>query len=235
MIGWRPRGGKPARLAAVVVFGSRCLVAATAVLVFAVGCREDHPGGQGALTKAGPTAPESDDQSRFDRDRQPEVIVRALGLKPGMTVADIGAGTGLLTAHLARAVSPGGRVVATDIDAAVIDYLTSRMAAGGFGHVVEAKVVSPSEPGLDAGRFDAVNLAQVDHYFDDRVAWLKQLVPVLKPGGRIAISNRHVHKSGALAAAQAAGFHLVSETGDIPGQFVAVFEVSPVVKSKAPR
>jgi SAM-dependent methyltransferase len=174
-----------------------------------------------------------DDQDSFDRERQPEIIIRALALKPGMVVADIGAGSGLLTGHLARAVTPGGRVVATDIDPAVIDYLTSRMAAGGYEHVVEARVVKPTEPGLDAGQFDAINLAQVDHYFDDRAGWLRKARPALKPGGRIAISNRQVHRNGAVAAAQSAGFHLVTEISDIPGQFVAVFEVTP--PTEAPR
>ncbi len=51
-------------------------------------------------------------------------MIRALALHPGMVVADVGAGTGLLTAHLARAVSPGGRVVATDIDPLAADKTT---------------------------------------------------------------------------------------------------------------
>ncbi len=170
---------------------------------------------------------DTDDQTRFDRERQPEMIIRALALRPGMVVADVGAGTGLLTAHLARAVSPGGHVVATDIESSVIEYLTSRMIAGGYEHVVEARVVSANEPGLEAGRFDAINLAQVDHYFDDRVDWLRKAAPALKPGGKLAISNRQVHRNAAVAAAVTAGFRLVTEISDIPGQFVAVFEVAP--------
>jgi SAM-dependent methyltransferase len=178
---------------------------------------------------------DGDDQSQFDRERQPGIILRALELEPGMVVADIGAGTGLLTAHLARAVSPGGHVVATDIDASVIEYLTSRMAAGGYEHVVEPRVVKPDDPGLEPGRFDAINLAQVDHYFDDRVAWLKKAAPALKPGGKLAISNRQVHRNAAVAAAEQAGFRLVTEISDVPGQFVAVFEVAPPSPPKAPR
>jgi SAM-dependent methyltransferase len=178
---------------------------------------------------------EGDDQSQFDRERQPALIIRALALSPGMVVADVGAGTGLLTAHLARAVSPGGHVVATDIEASVIEYLTARMAAGGFEHVVEPRLVKPDDPGLEPGRFDAINLAQVDHYFDDRTAWLRKAAPALKPGGKLAISNRQVHRNAAVAAAQAAGFRLVTEIADIPGQFVAVFEVVPPPPSKSPR
>jgi ubiquinone/menaquinone biosynthesis C-methylase UbiE len=204
-------------------------VALAAALGLAASCKGDGKGASRAEAGERPSTrtDEGDDQSRFDRERQPEIIVRALGLQKGMVVADIGAGTGLLTAHLARAVSPGGQVVATDIDASVIEYLTSRMAASGYQHVVEPRVVKPDEPGLEGGRFDAINLAQVDHYFDDRVGWLKKAAPALKPGGKLAISNRQVHRNGAVEAAQAAGFRLVTEISDVPGQFVAVFAVAP--------
>ncbi len=176
----------------------------------------------------------SDDQNRFDRERQPESILRALGLKPGMVVADVGAGTGLLTVHVARAVSPGGRVVATDIDGAVLDYLRARMVAAGYDHVVEGRVVQPSEPGLEPGRFDAILLAQVDHYFDDRVSWLTKARPALVKGGKLAIANRMHHRAAAIAAAEATGFRVVTEISDMPGQFVAVFEVTDAPATPPP-
>jgi ubiquinone/menaquinone biosynthesis C-methylase UbiE len=228
----------------VSAFGAimwRGLAVSGALLALALGgCKGDGKAAAGDDGARASTRPDDgDDPSRFDRDRQPETILRALELRPGMVVADIGAGTGLLTAHLARAVSPGGRVVATDIDSSVIQYLTSRMSAAGYQHVVEARVVTPTEPGLEAGTFDAINLAQVDHYFDDRVDWLKKALPALKPGGKLAISNRQVHRAAAVRAAQDAGFRLVTEIADIPGQFVAVFEaaapVAPPPEKKAGR
>src|SRR6185503_11931619 len=67
-----------------------------------------------------------DEQAQFDRARRPDQIVTALGIGPGKRVADIGAGSGLLTVHLARAVLPDGKVVATDIDKAPLDLLSAR-------------------------------------------------------------------------------------------------------------
>jgi precorrin-6B methylase 2 len=188
-----------------------------------LGCKSEPSSAAG---KSGSADEDDDgDQQLFDRERQPEAIIKALGLAPGKVVADIGAGTGLLTVHVARAVTPGGHVVATDIDGGVLELMRARMEAAGFGHIVEGRVVAPTEPGLEPGRFDAILLAQVDHYFDDRVAWLTKARPALKPGGRLAIANRMHHRAAALAAAQAAGFRLVTEVADLPGQFVAIFEV----------
>lgn len=169
----------------------------------------------------------TDDQSRFDQERQPEYLIGALGLKPGMTVADVGAGTGLLTVHVARAVYPGGHVVATDINPAVLEYLVARMEAAGFDTVVEPRKVAASDPGLEPDRFDMILLAQVDHYFDDRVAWLTKAAPALKPDGRIAITNRMQHRAAVMAAAASVGLVLVTEVNDLPGQFVALFGRGP--------
>jgi predicted O-methyltransferase YrrM len=195
------------------------------VLAPVAGCKSDSSSAAGN-SAAGKDGDDGDQQS-FDRERQPEVLIKALGLAPGKVVADIGASTGLLTVHVARAVTPGGSVVATDIDGAVLELLRARMAAAGYDRIVEGRVVEPTEPGLEPGKYDAILLAQVDHYFDDRVAWLKKALPALKPGGKLAIANRMHHRAAALAAAQAAGFRLVTEISDVPGQFVAVFEASP--------
>jgi len=177
-------------------------------------------------SQATPVDPGPDEQARFDRERRPDLVVAALGLKPGSVVADIGAGTGLLTVHLARAVSPGGKVVATDVDGAVLDLLDHRIAAADLGTVVERRVVAADSPGLEAGTYDAILLAEVDHYFSDRVAWLKAAIPALKPGGRIVIANRTYHRAPAMEAAARAGLHLDAESTEVPGQFIATFTVA---------
>jgi ubiquinone/menaquinone biosynthesis C-methylase UbiE len=207
----------------------RCLAVTVLTLVLSsmTACKSEPSSAAGKTSENGKDSDDGD-QELFDRERQPAVIIKALGLVPGKVVADIGAGTGLLTVHVARAVTPGGRVVATDIDAGVLDLLRARMVAAGYDHIVEGKVVKPDEPGLDAARFDAILLAQVDHYFDDRVAWLTKAAPALKPGGKLAIANRLHHRAAAMAAAEAAGFRVVTEVSEIPGQFVAVFELAPV-------
>lgn len=173
----------------------------------------------------GPDPRRAGEQADFDRERRPDVVIATIGLQPGDVVADVGAGTGLLTVHVARAVSPGGRVVATDVDAAVLDLLAARMRDAGLENV-ERKVVAPDDPGLAPATFDVILLAQVDHYFDEPVAWLKKAIPALRPGGRIALTNRIHHRTRGRAAAEAAGLKLVRESTDIPGQYVAVYEVA---------
>ena len=99
-----------------------------------LGCKSEPSSAAG---KNGSAAEDDQgDQQLFDRERQPEAIIKALGLAPGKVVADIGAGTGLLTVHVARAVTPGGHVVATDIDGGVLELLRARMEAAGFAHIV---------------------------------------------------------------------------------------------------
>jgi precorrin-6B methylase 2 len=170
-----------------------------------------------------PDARPASEQAEFDRERRPDRVLAVIELRPGEVVADIGAGTGLLTVHVAKAVSPGGKVVATDVDATVLDLMALRLQDAGLDAVVERRVVQPNETGLEPGRFDVILLSQVDNYFDDRVAWLEAAIPALKPGGRIVITNRVHHRSSGMAAAAAAGLTMVRESTDVPGSYVAVF------------
>lgn len=166
------------------------------------------------------------EQARFDAERRPEKVVAALKIGPGSRVADIGASSGLLTVHLARAVAPNGKVVATDVDGAVLEnLLAQRMQAAGLVDVVERRVVEADRPGLEAGMYDAILLAEVDHYFQEPVAWLEEAAKALKPTGRIVISNRVHHRTKALASAKAAGLVLESESTPVPTHFIASFVV----------
>src|SRR5688500_14889236 len=109
-------------------------------------------------------------QQKFDAERAPAKIIAELGVKPGSRIADIGANTGLLTVHLARAVSPGGKVTATDIDAGVLGLLQNRIAKAGLSDVVDTRVVPPDQPELEPATYDVILLSQVDHLFTDPAA-----------------------------------------------------------------
>jgi predicted O-methyltransferase YrrM len=198
--------------------------AVVAVALLGLGALELACQGEVAERRTAPGALEAQ-QSRFDQDRRPDLVVAALDLTPGEVVADVGAGTGLMTTHLARAVGPGGRVVATDIDATVLAMLDARLAAAGLDGRIERRVVAPGAPGLERAGYDAILLAQVDHYLGDRVAWLRAAIPALRPGGRVVITNRLHHRRAALEAAARAGLRRLSESTDAPGQFIAAFAV----------
>jgi len=165
------------------------------------------------------------EQARFDAERRPDKVVEALGIGPGSRVADVGAGSGLLTVHLARAVKPDGKVVATDIDGAVLDLLNARLKAAGLANLVERRVVGADTPGLEAGQYDAILLAEVDHYFKEPAEWLKTASEALKPNGRLVISNRIHHRTKSMAAAKKAGLELQTESTPVPTHFIAVYVV----------
>ena len=198
----------------------RVLALATWLVLAACGRTNDAEGDSG---KPLPGSDTTREQARFDADRRPDLIIKALDIGPGSHVADIGASSGLLTVHLARAVAPNGKVVATDIDKGVLDLLEERLAAAKLSDVVERKVVAADTPGLDANSFDVILLAEVDHLITDEVAWLKAAIPALKPNGRIAISNKIHRRNQSMAAAVKAGLVLKSESTPVPTHFIAVY------------
>jgi ubiquinone/menaquinone biosynthesis C-methylase UbiE len=195
----------------------------------AAACNSNPAAGSGGASAA-PTDT-AREQARFDQERNPRKVVEALKIGPGSRVADVGAGSGLLTIHLARAVGPTGRVVATDIDSLVLELLHQRMVAAGLAEQVERRVVSADDPELEDGSYDAILLAEVDHYFADEVSWLRAATRALRPTGRIVISNRIQHRPRSMKAAKGAGLSLETESAPVPTHFIAVF-VPPSAPSK---
>ena len=188
------------------------------------GCQKNEAKGQGSAGSARSNEDVMREQAQFDAERKPEKVVEALGLKPGSYVADVGAGSGLLTVHLARAVKPTGKVVATDIEEDVLNIMRGRLRAVGLLEYVEPRVVDAEKPGLGTKPvFDAILLAEVDHYFQDPTAWLNEATQALKPGGRIVISNRIHHRPKSMANAKKAGLVLVTESAPVQSHFIAVF------------
>ncbi|MEH3107976.1 MAG: methyltransferase domain-containing protein [Sphingomonas fennica] len=126
------------------------------------------------------------DEATRDRQGEARTVIRWAGVRPGMSVADVGAGEGYYTVRLARAVAPGGRVVAQDI---VPDYrarLAARIAREKVAGV-DTLLGTPDDPKLAAGAFDRIFLIHMYHEIESPYAFLWRLRPALKPGGLVAI------------------------------------------------
>ncbi|HEY8146054.1 MAG TPA: methyltransferase [Kofleriaceae bacterium] len=194
--------------------GGRLFVALVSCLSFGVAC-------QSSPEEPAPAARAMSARD-YDAWRRPDALVAALGLRPGDAVADVGAGRGYLTGRLAAAVGPSGRVVATDIDAPALAELAGLPPAPGAAPI-ETRRVAADRPGLEAGRYDLILLAEVDHYLADRAGYLRQLSAALSERGRIAVSNRLQHRAALLAAAREAGLVIQAEhTAELPGQFLVL-------------
>lgn len=161
--------------------------------------------------------------SAQDAYRRPQQLVAALGLHRNDHVAEVGAGGGYLTRYLAAAVGPGGQVVATDIDDEALAALATRVRDEGLRQVLPRRV-TPEDPGLEAGAYDLILLAQVDHLLADRRDYLRRLRSALRPGSRsrIAVSNRDSHRAELLSAAVAAELRIepAQPSPELPGQYL---------------
>jgi ubiquinone/menaquinone biosynthesis C-methylase UbiE len=115
-----------------------------------------------------------------------DYIISSLGLKPGAIVADIGAGPGVLSLPLAKAVAPGGKVYAEDIDKGFLDRIKQKAADGHVTNIVTVlgEYVDPKLPARDV---DVVLFHDVLHHIENRAGYLKAAAGYLKPNGRIAV------------------------------------------------
>lgn len=124
-----------------------------------------------------------DDPAR-DQWQMPDRVIEALGLQPGQSVADIGAGTGYFTVRLARA-NAKPKVFAVDIEPSMVAYVRQRAAKEGLSNVVcvQATGRGPNLP----EPVDVVLIVDTYHHIPDRVKYFAALAGSIKPGGRLAI------------------------------------------------
>jgi ubiquinone/menaquinone biosynthesis C-methylase UbiE len=163
--------------------------------------------------------------------------VRALGLRRGQVVAEIGAGPGYFTARLARAVGPSGHVYAVDPEAAVLDVLRRRLARTGLRNVTP--VLSRDDDALlPGGRCDLALFINVYHHMRGGAAFLRRLVPALPRHARLVNIDwdeqaewgppprRRVPRARFLRDARRAGLRLVREHRILPHQYFLVLRRS---------
>jgi predicted methyltransferase len=175
-----------------------------------------------------------DDPAR-DAWQQPAKVLAALAIAPGMTVADIGAGTGYFNPHLAAAVGADGVVIASDVEPNLIAHMTERAKADGTPQVMP-RLGEPSDPKLAPAEVDRVLLVDTYHHIDGRVDYFGRLKGALKPGGKLLIvdfkagdipvgppPDHRIPKDKVLAELGQAGWVLESDADVLPHQFVLVF------------
>ncbi|MBO0759097.1 MAG: methyltransferase domain-containing protein, partial [Bradyrhizobiaceae bacterium] len=130
------------------------------------------------------------------RDAADEVgqVVRLIGIKPGMTVADIGAGSGYYTVRLSPIVGRNGRVIAEDVTADYLQGLQQRVRELGLENIVIG-LGEPHDPRLPTGSIDMAILVHMYHEVAQPYALLYNLVPALKPGARVGIVDASAETS----------------------------------------
>jgi ubiquinone/menaquinone biosynthesis C-methylase UbiE len=127
----------------------------------------------------------STEQQRDDRNEAATVMDLAQ-IKPGMTVADIGAGEGYYTVRLAERVGAGGRVLAQDIDRGVMSRLGDRIQRERLDNV-SIKLGAEDDPRLPSSSFDRVFLVHMYHEVTEPYAFLWRLRPSLREHGQVIV------------------------------------------------
>ena len=117
-------------------------------------------------------------------------LVEIAGLKPGMVVGDVGAGTGLFTPMFSKAVGPEGKVMAVDITPGFLELIRSRAEKSGLKNVTT--VLCPDDSvGLDPNSIDVAFVCDTYHHFEYPKETLASIHAALKPGGRLVIVDFH--------------------------------------------
>jgi ubiquinone/menaquinone biosynthesis C-methylase UbiE len=175
---------------------------------------------------------------RFDApDRKewqkPAEVIELMEIEPGMTVADIGAGTGYFLGYLSNAVGVHGTVLGLDVEPNLVDFMTDRAKREGWSNV-EVRTIQPDDPGLHGGTVDRILIVNTWHHIDDRESYSRKLYDALTPGGEILVVD-FTHQSShgppvsqrlrpeeVMAELQAGGFDVEILKESLPDQYIVV-------------
>jgi len=130
------------------------------------------------------------------RRLRPAAVMERLGVEPGMSTLEIGAGTGLFAFALAEAVGPGGSVFATEVSRKDLEWLTAEARRRGLNNFESVHVgTGADDPFYASHRFDVVLLSSVLEYLPDPVDYFTTLRPSLTPGtGRVVLIQGRLDK-----------------------------------------
>ena len=170
---------------------------------------------------------------QFENDGRPVYrhraeIIRLLELRPGMAVAEIGAGSGFLSLMAARAIGPAGRVTATELDPKMVAYMNDRAKAEGLSNFT-ATAARTDSTGLAAASADAVVIVNTYSFFDRPQEMLASVAQSMRRGALLVIvdfppaDGSGAAPDGVVATAKAAGLQVVDRHDVVPGHYLLRF------------
>ena len=182
-----------------------------------------------------------EDPSRAEWQK-PDEVLRALALRPGQIVCDVGAGPGYFTFPIARAVGDAGHVYAVDVEPRILEALRKRLRKSRLRNVTPVLALE-DDPLVPTASCDLILVVDTYHHFPDRTAYLERLRRALKPGGEIVNIDYHrkptpigppldhrVAREAFLEEAKAAGLALVREPGFLPYQYFVVLRAAKLAR-----
>lgn len=125
------------------------------------------------------------DRPEREKEEDPAKLLKALDVKPGMVVADVGAGSGFHTFRIAPLVGDKGKVIAVDIQKEMLDLIEKRVKKDKVTNV-ETILGEEADPKLPAEKVDLIIMVDVYHELAQPYEMTEKMIAALKPGGRVA-------------------------------------------------
>lgn len=175
------------------------------------------------------------ERSEREDEEAPQKALDAIGITPGMVIADVGAGTGYFSRRMAKRAGPDGKVYAVDIQPEMIRRLNENAKREKLTNIIGI-VGKEDDPLLPAGAIDMILMVDVYHEFSRPQVMLRKMRTALKPKGRLILLEyrkedpnvpiRLEHKmtvDEAKAEVEAEGFRLDKVISTLPRQHILIF------------
>ena len=176
------------------------------------------------------------ERSSREIEERPQTLIRALKLKEGDKVADIGVGTGYFARRISRIIGPKGTVYGVDIQQEMLDLLGRNLKNAGIKNV-KGVLGTISNPNLPANTIDLVLMVDVYHEFSHPYEMIQNICNALKTGGRVAfveyrmedpkVPIKLLHKMSQLQVLKEASPHpleWVETISVLPRQHIIIFK-----------
>jgi arsenite methyltransferase len=172
-----------------------------------------------------------------DAYQKPADVVKALKIKEGEVIADIGSGSGYFTLRLAEALGKTGRVYAVDVNADMIRHLNRRIRDAQVGNVVTI-LCAPDDPLLCDNSVDRFFICDTWHHIEGHQKYLALLKKMLKPGGQVIMLDfkkektpvgppmaMRISRDDLVKEMETNGFQLAAENTFLEYQYLLIFTI----------